>query len=94
MAERGAKHLILLSRSGATAQAAVEIVSELREQGVNVLTPRCDVSSAVDLSAVLSAITSATPSLPPIKGCINATMVLQVRSINSLVSSILTFDRF
>ncbi|RWA08359.1 hypothetical protein EKO27_g6749 [Xylaria grammica] len=63
MADRGAKYLIILSRSGATSQVAIELVSELRAKNVHVLTPRCDIST--------------TPNLPPIKGCINATMVLQ-----------------
>ncbi|KAI0840156.1 KR-domain-containing protein [Hypoxylon sp. FL0890] len=51
MVEKGAKHLILLSRS------------ELVTRGVHVIAPKCDVSS--------------TETMPPIKGCINAAMVLQ-----------------
>ncbi|RYC59250.1 hypothetical protein CHU98_g6953 [Xylaria longipes] len=78
MADRGAKYLIILSRSGAASQAAIELVSELRAKNVHVLTPRCDISSATEVSTALtSALTSTTPNLPPIKGCINATMVLQ-----------------
>ncbi|KAH8889473.1 hypothetical protein GQ53DRAFT_869901 [Thozetella sp. PMI_491] len=78
MADRGAKYLIILSRSGATSEAAIELVSELRAKNVHVLAPQCDVSSATEVSAALSsALTSTTPGFPPIKGCVNATMVLQ-----------------
>jgi NAD(P)-dependent dehydrogenase (short-subunit alcohol dehydrogenase family) len=81
MADRGAKYLILLSRSGgAQSQAATELVSELLEKGIHVSIPRCDVSSAPALSAALGSVLNSTESLPfpPVKGCINATMVLQV----------------
>lgn len=72
MADRGAKYLIVLSRSGAVSQAAIELVSELQAKNVHIAAPRCDISSATDLSAALN-----MASFPPIKGCINATMVLQ-----------------
>ncbi|KAK5624368.1 hypothetical protein RRF57_000084 [Xylaria bambusicola] len=79
MADRGAKYLIILSRSGPVSQAAVELVEELRARHIRALTPPCDVSSADQLSTALrKALTSTTPKWPPIKGCINATMVLQV----------------
>lgn len=88
MVERGAKNLVLPSRSGAASQSAIAVVDELRRKGVRVLTPRCDVSLATELSAALSSTKEA--DFPPIKGCINATMELQVRGsmlMLSLVSS-------
>ncbi|KAI0965030.1 fatty acid synthase S-acetyltransferase [Xylaria arbuscula] len=78
MADRGVKYLIILSRSGAVSQVATELVSELRARDVHVLTPRCDISSAAELLAALdSTLADTRPHFPPIKGCINATMVLQ-----------------
>ncbi|KAI0100989.1 fatty acid synthase S-acetyltransferase [Nemania sp. FL0031] len=78
MADRGAKYLIILSRSGPASQTAVKLVEELRARGLRVSTPRCDVSSVTQLSAALdNALINSTPAWPPIKGCINATMVLQ-----------------
>lgn len=76
MADRGAKYFIALSRSGAASQAAIELVEELRAKGVHVFAPRCDISKAADVSAALSS--ALTNNFPPVKGCINATMVLQV----------------
>ena len=74
MAKRGAKNLILLSRSGPKSQAAVDLLKELRALGVRVEAPRCDVSSAESLFAALQECTA----LPPIKGCIQGAMVLKV----------------
>lgn len=77
MADRGAKHLILPSRSGATSEAAINVVSELREKGVRVLAPRCNAAVANEVSATLNAAYS--EEFPPVRGCINSSMDLQVR---------------
>ena len=74
MASRGAKHLILLSRSGPQSEAAKTLVSELQAIDVHVATPQCDVASSASLSAALSECSS---SMPPIKGCLQASMVLR-----------------
>ncbi|KAI1485448.1 hypothetical protein F5X96DRAFT_682809 [Biscogniauxia mediterranea] len=74
MASRGAKHLIVLSRSGPSTPQAREAISSLRQQGVQVLAAACDVSRADSLAAVLARCARA---MPPIRGCVNAAMVLQ-----------------
>lgn len=74
MASKGARKLIVLSRSGATSEAAIQIVRELTEQGIYIATPRCDVTVADSLQRVLEDYGSA---MGPIRGCVNATMVLQ-----------------
>ncbi|KAL1603469.1 putative PKS/NRPS-like protein biosynthetic cluster [Paraconiothyrium brasiliense] len=73
MVTRGAKHLLVPSRSGAASAAACEVVRELSEQNIVVSTPKCDVSSKDSLSRMLE---EAATDLPPIRGCIIATMVL------------------
>ncbi|KAI1387273.1 uncharacterized protein F4822DRAFT_430025 [Hypoxylon trugodes] len=73
MAKKGAKHLILPSRSGIKTQAAHDVVAELKENGVSVMTPKCDISVS-SLTAVLA---ECAHTMPPIKGCINAAMALQ-----------------
>ncbi|KAI8626581.1 hypothetical protein F5Y19DRAFT_446210 [Xylariaceae sp. FL1651] len=75
MAERGAKYLIIPSRSGPVTRAAAEVISELEAQGVDVFAPRCDVSLATSLATVLRECDAR--EMPAIKGCINAAMVLQ-----------------
>ncbi|KAI0459321.1 polyketide synthase PksD [Xylaria acuta] len=73
MASRGAKNLIVPSRSGLVSAAATQVVGELEEKGAKVTTPKCDVSSYISLSQTLR---ECAKTLPPIKGCINASMVL------------------
>ena len=75
MVLRGAKFLILLSRSGARTDAAVKTVNELRLAGAHIETPACDISDAASLSAMLKDCATRTP---PVRGCIQASMVLRV----------------
>ncbi|KAI1753691.1 KR domain-containing protein [Xylaria castorea] len=73
MSRQGAKHFILLSRSGSRTDEARGLLEELRVAGVDVRTPKCDVSSPESLEAALSECLD----MPPIKGGLQATMVLQ-----------------
>ncbi|KAI5859540.1 hypothetical protein GGS23DRAFT_584878 [Durotheca rogersii] len=74
MADRGAKHIIAPSRSGASSKAAVDVIAELTARGVNIVAPKCDVSSVESLAKVLA---DCAATMPPVKGCINGAMVLQ-----------------
>ncbi|KAI1073697.1 hypothetical protein F5B20DRAFT_586970 [Whalleya microplaca] len=78
---RGGKYLILLSRSGPTSEAAKNLIKELTAGGVTVATPRCDVSNTQSLK---EAINGATKTMPPIKGCIQASMVLKDRVLQNM----------
>ena len=75
MAVRNAKHLILLSRSGVKTEAAQSLMDELKIGGVNAVAPICDVSDMASLASVLA---KCSKEMPPIKGCIQASMVLKV----------------
>ncbi|KAI0169915.1 hypothetical protein GGR52DRAFT_592520 [Hypoxylon sp. FL1284] len=86
MADKGARNLLLLSRSGSTSAAAAETVAELRRRGVRVAAPPCDVSSEASLSAALRDHRS---SMPPVKGCIDSAMV-----INDAVFANMTHDQW
>lgn len=73
------------SRSGgAKSTAATRLVSELRAQGVTVVTPACDVSSASSLSKMLK---GCGRDMPPIRGCINAAMALQDAIFHNMTHS-------
>jgi NAD(P)-dependent dehydrogenase (short-subunit alcohol dehydrogenase family)/acyl carrier protein len=74
MVRKGAKHLILPSRSGPQSQAAADAISELTALGAEIVAPKCDVSSEKELAALL---TECKETMPPVKGCINAAMDLQ-----------------
>lgn len=75
MVTRNVKSLILLSRTSAHNEEVKNLLRELREKGVNVATPVCDIG---DQEALASALASCR-SMPTVKGCIQAAMVLKVR---------------
>ncbi|KAI4189115.1 MAG: hypothetical protein LQ348_003840, partial [Seirophora lacunosa] len=71
MAARNARNLILLSRSGARGDNAIALVEELTRKGVRVEAPACNITNIEAVQRVLGDPTG----LPPIKGCIQASMV-------------------
>ncbi|KAK1147595.1 Type I Iterative Polyketide synthase (PKS) [Aspergillus melleus] len=73
MASMGAKNLLLLSRSGPKSNSARQLIDHLTSLGVCVRAPKCDVA---DINAMKAAL-SDSADLPPIRGCLQATMVLQ-----------------
>jgi len=75
--ERGAKNLLLLSRSGLRNEAAAKAVRALTEAGAHVEAPSCDITDAAALKAVLD---KYSKLMPPIGGCIQGSMVLRVCS--------------
>lgn len=78
MASRGAKNLILLSRSGAKSEEAKALLRELEAQDVTVAAPAVDMGNLAQLKAALLQLNK---SMPPIRGCIQATVALRVRAI-------------
>ncbi|KAF3919106.1 hypothetical protein ABW21_db0206002 [Orbilia brochopaga] len=72
MAERGAKNLILLSRSGPRTLEMKAFVAELESMGVNCFTPACDISNRSMVEKVFQSL-----NCPPIKGCLQSSMVLR-----------------
>jgi hypothetical protein len=80
MAKRGAKNLMLLSRSGAVSPAANALVTELQMQCVTVVTPKLDISHLNNPKHTLEIYAK---SMAPIRGCIQATVALRVRTSTS-----------
>ena len=74
MVQRGAKHLVFLSRSGASKPLAASLISRLEAQGVEVTILRSDVASKKHIEAIMAHI---DPKYP-IRGIINAAMILDV----------------
>ncbi len=91
MAIRGARNLILLSRSGVKTSAAKALVSELEMQGVRVATPQVDIGDLARLTHVLDDLKK---SMAPIRGCIQATVALRVCAQLSKASLGQNADRF
>ncbi|KAL8782131.1 MAG: hypothetical protein Q9213_005665 [Squamulea squamosa] len=74
MCSRGARNLILLSRSGVRNDAANALVDELEMQGVCVATPQVDIGDLVNLTNILD---NLAKCMPPVRGCIQATVALR-----------------
>lgn len=77
MVAHGAKNLILLSRSAGRSQKTAIFVDELRQIGCRVKPVSCDVANQNDLEQALRS--AEEDGLPPVRGVIQAAMVLQVR---------------
>ncbi|KAK5988693.1 Highly reducing polyketide synthase azaB [Cladobotryum mycophilum] len=76
MCRHGAKNIILLSRSGPNSDAAKGLIATLEKDGIRVHAPKCDVSNPEAVEAVVA---HAKANMPPIKGCIQASMVVENR---------------
>ena len=76
MVTRNAKHLILLSRKSIHSTVVMDFLAELQSKGAVVVTPCCDVTDEAKLALT---ITECSKTMPPIKGCIQASLVLKVR---------------
>ncbi|KAL9581646.1 MAG: hypothetical protein Q9212_003778, partial [Teloschistes hypoglaucus] len=75
LATRGAKYLLLLSRSGPVGnEKALALIDELQSKGVVMECPSCDVA---DVQSLNDTISRCSKTLPPIKGCFQTSMVLR-----------------
>ncbi|KAK0709217.1 polyketide synthase [Lasiosphaeria miniovina] len=74
MVAKGAKNIVLVSRSGSIAGKVKELVDELAAAGANILVRRCNV---VNKAEVDDLVRSGLQGLPPIRGVVHGTMVLR-----------------
>ncbi|CAA6802867.1 MAG: Capsular polysaccharide biosynthesis fatty acid synthase WcbR [uncultured Thiotrichaceae bacterium] len=80
LVEKGAQHLILVSRSGKASPAENEILLKLRRQGIEITQTACDVTNFQALQGVINDI----PKNTALKGIIHAAMVLDDALIQKL----------
>jgi KR domain len=83
MATRGARNLIFLSRSGAISQEAQSLIEHLKKKSCQAQIFICDIANKAELSA---AIEECEKSMPPIKGCIQGSMVLEASPLQQVPS--------
>jgi hypothetical protein len=76
MTTKGARHFLFLSRKGMNADGAKEFVMEMSSVGAQIEAPVCDIT---DATALQQALDSVKGRMPPIRGCIQAAMVINVR---------------
>ena len=75
LVRQGARNLILISRSARSHDDTDIFLRELKNSGCQVATYSCDVADAINLADVLG---RCRQEMPPIKGLIQAAMVLKV----------------
>ncbi|KAK8108732.1 polyketide synthase [Apiospora sp. TS-2023a] len=75
IAGKGARHLVLLSRSGNTKGSSKALVADLEAISVRVATQPCNVTDAGALKDALDQAYGA--GIPPVKGCIQGSVVLK-----------------
>ncbi len=81
LGRHGARHLVLLSRSGPRDDAAQRDIEQLRHDGIEVVDVRGDVTQLDDVTKIVNRI---RVELPPLKGVIHAAMVLDDEFLPSL----------
>lgn len=75
MIEHGARHIVLLSRSGGGKEMIHRLQRQMQHHGARIIVMRCDAS---DEAQVRELIEDCKKGLPPICGVIHAAMVLRV----------------
>ncbi len=78
MTKKGARNLVLMSRSGPKTDEEKERVQQMEERGVNVLLAKGSVSDPEDMDRIFEEIEA---KMPPLKGVQHAAMVLDDGSI-------------
>jgi short-subunit dehydrogenase len=80
MVHRGAKNLVVLSRRGEQTKDAKAFLEEMHAAGARVTVMSCDISDACSLGQALKSVAT---YMPPIKGCIQAAMVVKASVFQS-----------
>ncbi|KAH6652321.1 putative polyketide synthase [Truncatella angustata] len=73
MIKRGARNLVLVSRSGSATGKVKELIDEAGEQGANIIVRRCDVANPADVEDLVN---QGLEGMPPVRGLIHGAMVL------------------
>ena len=81
LADRGARHLALVSRRGAASPQDAPAIEALRSRGVSVTTFAADVADATALARVLSRLDT---SSAPLRGVFHSAMVLRDRFLGDM----------
>lgn len=75
MVSKGARNIVLMSRSGKATGKIAELIEDLRPVGGNIVVKACDIADQESVNALVE---DCAKTLPPIRGVIHAAMVLRV----------------
>jgi acyl transferase domain-containing protein/thioesterase domain-containing protein/acyl carrier protein len=81
MLQNGARHFILVGRSGAATGEAQQALDALRKSGAKVVVAKADVANPRDVARVFRTVAR---RLPPLRGIVHAAMVLDDGAITQL----------
>ena len=73
LAEKGAQHLVLISRSGANTEEAKTAITQLEATGVKVFASSCDITNKEAISTLFTEIAT---KMPPLKGIVHSATVI------------------
>ena len=77
MVAKGARHLVLVSRSGSATGKVKELIESLGAVGTKVVVRKCDVA---DSASVEKLVGCELAQMPEVRGVIHGAMVLHVRA--------------
>jgi NAD(P)-dependent dehydrogenase (short-subunit alcohol dehydrogenase family) len=83
MVRKGARSVVIISRSDKISAKVAAVIEDAKEQGAAVVLRKCDVADSEDVGRLIKEVSA---ELPPIRGLIHSAMVLDVRT-PSLTSS-------
>jgi phthiocerol/phenolphthiocerol synthesis type-I polyketide synthase C len=81
MADRGARHIVLLSRRGAADDEGAATIEALQNRGIRVRAEACDVTDAGHLERLLDELDR---GMPPLRGVVHAAMVIDDGLVRNL----------
>lgn len=84
MSSKGARNIVLVSRSASINDKVQALIDELATAGTNVTVKPCDVSSRQSVDALVN---EQMKDLPPVRGVVHGAMVLRVSSPQVTVSN-------
>lgn len=86
LVEKGAKHLLLIGRSGASTSKAKRAVADFHKKGINLKIGKADITNYEELKKLLN---ECQATMPAIKGVIHSAMVLKDAFIGQMTSKMM-----
>ena len=81
MVDKGARNVVLVSRSGGISGKVQDLIDEVAPHGANVQVRQCDVSKSESVQNLLE---NELAGMPEIRGIVHGAMVLHVRQLQSV----------
>ncbi|MBI3927568.1 MAG: type I polyketide synthase [Armatimonadetes bacterium] len=81
LCRRGARHLVVLSRQGASTREAKALIAAHEAQGGRIWAPTVDISEEASLAAILADLHK---TMPPLRGILHAAAVLEDGTLSTL----------